>query len=102
MPQTHYLYEFREDTSIDEVCDLLFLAAMAVESLHGRSSLRLDGTFLLERATRRCNVTAGTEVGRDLARIFTGYLGRLLGENSFKVSLALTKDDAAAEEGGAA
>ncbi len=99
MRKSQYVYEFREDAPIDEVGDLLFLAALAAESLHGRSSLRLDGTFLLNKLTRRCTVNAATQVGRDLARIFAGFVGRILGEKSFRVSTAEAEEPVMAEGG---
>ena len=34
---------------------------------------------------RACVVDAGTEVGRHIARIFTGFLTREFGEEAFKV-----------------
>jgi hypothetical protein len=100
MTKPQYIYQFREGAPLDEVGDLLFLAALAAESLHGRSSLRLDGTFLLEKEKRQCEVNAGSQVGRDLARIFTGFLVHQLGDKAFQVRL----DDAhaaAAAKGGA-
>lgn len=77
---------------MNEVNDALYLAALAAESLHGRSSLRLDGTFLLKKEKRQCVVNATTQVGRDLAHIFTGFLGHQIGEKAFKVRLTETNE----------
>ena len=63
----------------------MLLTTMAVESLHGRSSLRLDSAFTMESQKRTVAVDACTTVGRDISRIFTGYLTRQFGEELFKV-----------------
>jgi hypothetical protein len=99
MLKQKYIYRFTEDAPIEEVGDILCLAALATESLHGRSSLRLDGTFLLEKEKRQCLVNAATQVGRDLARIFTGYLAEQIGEKAFKVRLADSPECAPLEGG---
>lgn len=99
MSKPQYNYRFKEGPSIDEIGDLLFLAALAVESLHGRSSLRLDGTFQLQKPERVCQVNASTQVGRDLARIFTGFLCHQIGEKSFEVRLSDERELATAEGG---
>lgn len=100
MLKMHYIYRFTEDAPIEEVGDVLCLAALAVESLHGRSSLRLEGNFLLKKEKRQCTVNAATQVGRDLARIFTGYLAEQIGEKAFKVRL-VDSPELAPVEGGA-
>lgn len=99
MLKPQYVYRFTEDAPIEEVGDVLCLAALAAESLHGRSSLRLEGTFLLEKEKRQCVVNAATPVGRDLARIFTGYLAEQIGEKAFKVRLADSTELALVEGG---
>lgn len=99
MSKTQYVYRFTEDAPIEEVGDVLCLAALAAESLHGRSSLRLEGTFLLEKEKRQCVVNATTLVGRDLARIFTGYLAEQIGEKAFKVCLNDASNDIPVEGG---
>lgn len=87
MSRHYYNYRFKDGPSINAIGNLLILAALAVESLHGRSSLRLDGTFRLQKSERACQVNASTRVGCDLARIFTGFLCRQIGEKSFDVRL---------------
>jgi hypothetical protein len=39
----------------------------------------------LDKKRRSCIVDATTEIGRDIARIFTGFLTREFGEDVFKV-----------------
>jgi hypothetical protein len=80
-----YRYSFNEDVPLREVEESLLLAVLAVENLYGRSPVRLDATFLLDRKERTCEVNAGTEVGRAIARIFTGFLTQQFGERAFRV-----------------
>lgn len=99
MSKPQYNYKSKEGASINEIGDLLFLAALAVESLHGRSSLRLDGTFQLQKPERICQISASTQVGRDIARIFTGFLCHQIGKKSFEVRL-INEQETAAVQGG--
>ena len=78
-----YTYAFGSTVSMDEVEDSLMIAAMAVEGLHGRSCLRLETDFALDRSRRECWIQATTEVGRDLARVFTSLLSMQVGEKAF-------------------
>jgi len=96
MDTRSYRYEFHEGVSLQEVEETLMLAALAVESLHGRSQLRLDAAFRLDKAARTCVVDARSDVGRSIARIFTGFLTREFGEDGFKVRKIAgeTADDA--------
>ena len=68
-----------------DVEESLLLAVLATESLHGRALIRLDASFCLDAGKRSCVVDAATEVGRAIARIFTGFLTREFGEEAFKV-----------------
>ncbi len=80
-----YRYTFSEAIPPKDAREALLLATMAAESLHGRSGVHLDASFHLDEARRTCVVDAGTDVGRDIARIFTGYLSREFGEGAFRV-----------------
>lgn len=80
-----YRYNFSDDVPFRDVEESLLLAVLATESLHGRSLVRLDASFCLDESRRACVVDAGTEVGRHIARIFTGFLTREFGEEAFKV-----------------
>ena len=80
-----YRYNFDSKVPIRDVEESLLLAVLAAESLHGRSLVRLDASFCLDSHKRSCVVDAATEVGRAIARIFTGFLTREFGEEAFKV-----------------
>ena len=80
-----YRYQFSEDVPAHEIEATLQLAILAAESLHGQSRVRLDASYCMDANKRTCVVNAGTEVGRDIVRIFTGFAIREFGEESFKV-----------------
>lgn len=80
-----YRYGFKRHLPISDVQDSLTLAVISAESLHGRSQLRLDAWWRLDRQRRVCEIDASTPVGRDIARLFVAYLSREFGERSFHV-----------------
>lgn len=83
--EASYHYAFPPSVPIGEVGETLTLAVMATESLHGRARVHLDASFVFDESSRMCVIDASTDVGRDLSRIFTGYLTRTFGEQSFSV-----------------
>ena len=85
MTKDLYRYAFTADVPIEEVEASLLLAVMATESLHGETQTRLDAAHFLDPAKRACVIDAGTQVGRDLNRLFTGFLAREFGEDAFRV-----------------
>ncbi len=85
MSKTVYKYQFNRKTPLKEVEESLLLAVLAVETLYGRSLVRLDASFLLDKAKRSCVIDAGTKVGSRIACIFTGFLTREFGEDAFRV-----------------
>ena len=80
-----YRYQFSESVPLRDIEESLHLAILAAESLHGQSRVRLDAAYHLEDAKRACVVDAGTDVGRDISRIFTGFAIREFGEDAFQV-----------------
>ena len=80
-----YRYNFNAKVPLRDVEESLLLAVLATESLHGRALVRLDASFRLDAKKRSCVVDAATDVGRAIARIFTGFLTREFGEEAFKV-----------------
>ena len=80
-----YRYKFSADLNFTEAEDSLLLAALAAEGLHGRSQVRLDASFCTSREKGSCVIDARTEVGRSIAKIFTGFLTREFGDEAFQV-----------------
>ena len=85
MPSEVYRYRFTEGVSLRDVEETLLLAVLAAESLHGQSRVRLDAGYSIEKDKRACVIDAGTDVGRDINRIFTGLAIREFGEDAFHV-----------------
>jgi hypothetical protein len=85
MVRTVYSFRFNDGVSLSEIEDSLLLSVFAVESLYGRSRIKLDASFCLEKKKRACVVDASTEIGCHIARIFTGFLICEFGEDAFKV-----------------
>ncbi len=80
-----YRYNFNTKVPFRDIEESLLLAVLAAESLHGHALVRLDASFCLDSKKRSCVVDAATDVGRAIARIFTGFLSREFGEEAFKV-----------------
>jgi hypothetical protein len=78
-------FVFRPGVSLENAEESLLLAVLAAEGIHGRSRVRLDATFRLRRDKRTCIVDVGTQVGRHIAQIFTGFLAREFGEQAYRV-----------------
>src|SRR4051794_1539904 len=80
-------YEFRlgADVPVNEARDTLRLAVLAAEAVHGESDVAIDGAHHLDPKSRVCRIDAATPVGRDLARLFSGFLSREFGAHAFRV-----------------
>jgi hypothetical protein len=82
---TLYRYTFPADVPKAEVEASLLLAVIAVEGLHGEAQTRLDAGHAISGKFGACVIDGDTPVGRDLARVFTAFLRREFGEDSFRV-----------------
>jgi hypothetical protein len=80
-----YRYSFDDSVPVDEIEQTLTLSIVGVESLHGTSVMLLDVRHLFDAARRAVVIQADTEAGRDLARLFMGYLSQELSLERFKV-----------------
>lgn len=88
MTRDRYRYQFDDSVPLSEVEKWLLLSVLAAESLYGRSPVRLEAAFCLDRQRRSCVVDGTSEVGRAIARIFTGFLTHQFGESAFRVERA--------------
>ena len=85
--QQIYRYQFnKEIVPAQEMEDTFMLALIAVESLHGRSRVRMEGCFKLDRDCRTCRIDATAQLGSDLARIFSGFATREYGEDAVMIN----------------
>ena len=80
-----YRYCFVPAVSFEEVEASLVLALLAAEALHGESQVRLDAAHAVDAEKRSCVIDASTAVGRDLNRLFAGFITREFGADSFRV-----------------
>lgn len=85
MATIFYVFTFDESINLDEVRASLVLATMAVESLHGEAQAQLDMAYQFDDAKFQCLIDANTAVGRDLNRVFAGFLRREFTPDSFCV-----------------
>ena len=80
-----YRYTFKSDMPLEDIEASLVLAIMSAESLHGEAQVRLDAAHFFDRDQRACVIDASTPVGRDVNRLFVGFLRREFGEDVFTV-----------------
>jgi hypothetical protein len=85
MTKELYRYVFVAAVPLEEIEESLLLAVTAAECLHGCEQVRLDTEHYLDHKSRSCVIDAATQVGRDLNRLFLGFLRRGFGEDSFRV-----------------
>ena len=85
MERTIYRYLFRPEVPKVEVEASLLLALIAVEGLHGEAQTRLDAGHAIGGPFGACVIDATTPVGNDLAKVFTAFLRREFGEDSFRI-----------------
>lgn len=85
MSKEVYRYSFSNDVPIEDIESTLLLAKWGAESLHGESQVRLDATHMLDRLQRACVIEASTPVGRDVNRLFVGFVRREFGDEAFRV-----------------
>ena len=81
-------YAFEASVPAKDIEETLLLAVLAAEGLHGQSSVRLDATYYFDREKHVCVIDAGSDVGRDICRMFTGFAIREFGESAFSVGRA--------------
>lgn len=80
-----YCYVFSESIPVGEIEASLLRAVWSCEALHGEAQVRLDAAHYLDVDQRACAIDAGTLVGRDINRLFVGFLRREFGEDAFTV-----------------
>lgn len=80
-----YRYDFHETVATEDVEAALLLAIWGCEALHGEVQTRLDAAHYLDLAKRACVIDAGTLVGRDLNRLFVGFINREIGADAFHI-----------------
>jgi hypothetical protein len=85
MSKELYRYSFPPHVPVEDIEATLLLALWGAESLHGESQVRLDAAHFLDPDRRACVIDSGTPVGRDVNRLFVGFVRREFGTDSFRV-----------------
>lgn len=85
MRSTAYRFDFDESASMADVETTLHLAILGAEGLFGEAVVLMDGAYSIDEERRSCVVDAGSEVGRAIVKLFTGYLTKELGPDVFRV-----------------
>jgi hypothetical protein len=81
----HYTYRFAPDVPAQEMEGTFMLALLAVESLYGHSRVRMETRFNVDKETRICRIETMTQIGSDLAKIFTGFATKEYGERAVMI-----------------
>jgi hypothetical protein len=97
MPREVYCYTFAA-VPAEDVEAALLLALWGTESLHGEVQVRLEAVYSFDPTGRIGVIDAGTPVGRDLNRLFLGFLQREFGPDSFRVNRIATPATRRSEE----
>jgi len=90
-------YSFQASVPADGIEGTLLLAVLAAEGLHGQSRVRMDASYAFDAEKHACVIDSGTEVGRDISRMFVGFALREFGDTAFSVSRADHAPNAGAE-----
>jgi hypothetical protein len=88
MSRKVYRYDFAPEVDLEDVQTTLTLALLAVESLHGETAMHLDASHFLDLKQRAAAIDCGSPLGRDLNKLFAGYLLREFGREAFRVRRA--------------
>lgn len=83
---SQFQYTFDASIPFEEVEASLLLASFALESLHGSAASRLEANSDLDAQRRRCRLQGDTAAGRDLNRLFLGFLSREFPASAFQVA----------------
>lgn len=78
-------YQFSEGVAFEDVEGALVVAVLAIESLHGPAAVRLGTAYAADPLARTVVVESSSDVGRDLNRVFVGFLSRDLATDAFTV-----------------
>lgn len=86
MDGKHYVFTFSDTVPMAGVDETLLMAVVAAEGIHGRARVRLDVKFATNAEGRTCTVSADSEAGQSVAKIFAELLVLEIGDGAFEVS----------------
>ena len=85
MSRMGYRYRFASDVQLHEAKKSLLLAVLAAEGLFGRTRVRMDSIFAIDKSINVLVIDAGTIVGTTISLIFTSFLTAEFGDGGFDV-----------------
>ena len=80
-----YRFHFDNSVSLDGIEKALAISVIAVEAIYGEAAMRIDGVFGVDRRSRTCTIDRETDLGRDLAKVFTGFLRLSMNPGRYEV-----------------
>ena len=80
-----YRYKFADRVDLADAEETLLLSILATEGLYGQARVRMDAGYAIGPAIGVIVVDASTDVGRAVNGIFTSFLMREFGPESFGV-----------------
>ena len=80
-----YRYKFAEGVRLRDAEDTLLLALLAAEGIYGQSRVRMDAAYVVDALPRAIVVDGATQVGRDVSGVFTSFLMKEFGPDTFRV-----------------
>lgn len=86
-----YHYTVAKDVSMVDAEQSLQLAILAAACLYGEPAVRLDAAYSMDKDLGIFVVDASTDPGRSICLIFTGFLAREFGDDTFCVRLLGSK-----------
>lgn len=81
-----YEYQFDPEIPPTEYEQTFCLALMAVESLHGEATVRMDCKFKIDKKNKVITIDPSTDAGHALAKIFTGLCEREFGIHGVSIT----------------
>ena len=82
-------YTFKDFVDMEEAEDTLLLAIIAAEALHGRAAVMMEARYMFSEVKRACVIERRGKISEDIIKLFTGFLIKEFGEESFSVILEL-------------
>lgn len=85
MISTLYRYRFRPEIAMKDAEETLVLAFLAAEGIFGQARVRMDAGYAVDAIINVIVVDASTLIGQVVVAIFTAFITREFGGDSFNV-----------------
>ena len=85
-------FKFPEALGREIIETQLALAIVAAESIYGKPKVRVNAAYFVSKDKPQVAIDVSTEVGEQIAQMFTGLMIRQLGEDKFTVDRVSDKE----------